>query len=307
MYYVFAWTDSNEKALERNVPMLWHGNYLLSKKWENKITLVFLEGMELLSQEYLARLSNCGYVILDGSNILAEELEHHPELKSYRKLSRYWFLRWNVMHRLMLEKQQTNAIHIDGDVVFMDNPEVIASDVAGKTFVLQGCPAFASISNLNWFEVWQHELSLFLSNPHVYMNNACSVKAQNHDFDRTVCNQSAYSSRFFEDQDLIQYLIASKKLPQEKTDVAFGSSFYWMQNPLYPTSWIFEQEVATSEKFKVAGIHHKIGRRKIALYHFQTDFSIICQIWLLLRTLRIPQFIRYFRPSPISIKLVEPI
>ncbi len=282
MIYQFAWTRSRERELEQAVPLLWHGQHIRRMGWSNEIVLVFLEGLNLLSDNYRKQLLSLGYRLVDGQE-LANDLvrSSYPELSTMPATWKYWFLRWNVLHILAREQGgNRQVIHLDGDVVLMADPQELERDVAGKTFVLQGCPAFTSITRSDWFDIWESELRLFLQNRPEYIARAMTQKENPPRPSREFCNVCAYTPKWFQDQDLLEFLIATGRLPQARSAEVFDSRFYWIQNPLFPGEWFDEQmgdglrRVVENEKCAY------VGHKQIPFVHFQSSFTQYCYRWL---------------------------
>ncbi len=284
MIYVFVWTKTDEHAFERSVPLLWHGEYLRKMGWSNEITLVFLEGLNVLSKNYRRKLEILGYQILDCHMVVNNIITHnYPQMKHFRQTSKFWFLRWNVLYHLIQEGiAPQNVIHLDGDVIFMNDPHKIQQDVAGKTFVLEGCPAFTSLSREDWFQVWQKELTLFLENRKRYEFTALAEKEEPTRPSREFCSIYCYEHGRFEDQDMLQFLISAGRLPQARTEEIFNSSFYWVQNPLFPDEWFVEQKCGSVKKIVEKEGASFVGQKQVAFYHFQSNFTIYCHHWMLL-------------------------
>lgn len=297
MIFQFMWSLAGGGSFEKSVPVLWHGEHLRRNGWENRITLCFLQGLELLSSEYRKQLVVLGYEVLDCSALVEDISCRYPQSRMLKATSRYWFLRWNVLQRLAVERSLATVIHLDGDVVLLVNPQDLYQDVVGKTFMLQGCPALTVISDDSWFEVWNEELEHFLANRSSYLARAMAEKISPHRPDREFCNVCAYGSKRFEDQDMLEYLIASGKLPQDPTTTVFDSEFYWIQNPLLPGDW-HEEQVAGAPRT----VHEKDGiayvcNKKIAFYHFQNDFARYCRTWQQFSRIGLENLASLLRPA----------
>lgn len=299
MIFQFVWTKTDEVYLENNVPLLWHGEHIRQRGWSNNIVIVFLEGFNNLSKDYVRLLRRLDYEVVDGSAIVRHVSKDFSEIEKFNLTRKYWFLRWNVLYELVQQRvAQLPLIHVDGDVVFMSDPYRLQQDVSKKTFVLQGCPAFTSISDISWFEVWQQELKGFLSNEKDYV--AKTLREQNKPFrpNREFCNICAYSSdRPYHDQDLLEYLIAAGQIPQHRAVDIFLSSFYWIQNPLFPGEWIEEQCKGCKKQLIEQGEKTVVGNKELAFYHFQADFTRYCHFWILLNNLRLHWLLDYVKPD----------
>lgn len=288
MIYQLVWATKDESAFEQAVPLLWHGNHMSRSGWDHGIKIGFLEGIHLLSKEYLRQLERLGYEIIDCHSLVEEALEEYPELNRYDVPNKYWFLRWNVMDALTkLNAPDSTVIHCDADVVFMSDPKKICADVHGKTFVLEGCPVLTVISTREWYRVWREELALFLRDPEAYTQNALTIKDEPVMNSREYCNVLCYQAGRFHDQDMLEYLIAAGKLPQSRTEEIFDSPFYWVQNPLFPGEWHREQCGEAKKKIIERSDGTYVGGKRMALYHFQTDFSRYCSQWLQLDRVRL--------------------
>jgi hypothetical protein len=278
----FVWAHRDADTTEQSVPMLWHGQHLRRMGWSNPIVLVFLEGLDRLSSGYTKQLEKLGYEILDCRALAADMVRDiHPRLGALPTTDKYWFLRWSVLGALSkTEVIRGQAIHIDGDLVFTSAPAELEQDVAGKTFILQGNPHFGVISAPHWFDVWQTELNMFLEHRTEYIANALREKRNPAFPPREFCNVCAYGPTRFQDQDLIEYLIAAGRLPQARTRDVFNSRFYWMQNPLMPGEWFEEQRAGEDRRVVEEGSNSLIGRKPLAYYHFLTGFIKYCDVWL---------------------------
>jgi hypothetical protein len=277
--YQFLWTAQDEASFEQAVPLLWHGEHLRANGWGNPITLCFLAGLEKLSSGYRARLEALGYRIVDGAPLVAELVGRYPRSAQLSMTSRFWFLRWNVLRRLSAEQGAQTVVHLDGDVVLLADPDRILREVAGRTFMLQGCPAFTAISDPGWFDVWERELALLLEDRPTYLAQALREKLQPQRPDREFCNVCAYSGHHFEDQDLLEYLVAAGKLPQATSRKVFDSPYYWMQNPLLPSDWHEAQAAGTPKRVVERDGVAYVGDKQLVLYHFQTYFAKYCRVW----------------------------
>lgn len=282
MIYQFIWTRGNEFTLEQSVPLVWHGEHIRRMGWSNEIVLVLLEGFRCLSDDYRKHLEGLGYHLLDCQAMAKDIVDsQYPELKTYPAIWKYWFIRWNVLRRITeFGGDRGQVIHLDGDVVLMCDPLDLERDVAGKTFMLQGCPAFTAIGRADWFDVWEKELSAFLQNRSDYIALAMVEKANPAFPGRQFCNVCAYNPTWFQDQDLLEFLIASGRLPQARTGEVFDSRFFWIQNPLFPGEWFDEQVHDGAKRVFEKENRAFVAHKQVAYYHFQSDFTRYCQQWM---------------------------
>jgi len=275
----FMWTTGGDSSFEQAVPILWHGEHLRRNGWNNPISLCFLQGLELLSDNYRSRLIDLGYEIIDCSRLTGVIMDRYPRSRELVTTSRYWFLRWNVLRLVAEERAAKTVVHLDGDVVFLADPNKLYQEVKGKTFMLQGCPVMTVITDNSWFDVWEEELARLLADRLAYVTSALNEKASPHRSDREYCNVCAYGPNRFEDQDMLEYLVAAGRLPQARTSDVYKSDFYWMQNPLLPGEWHEEQAKGMRRQVVERDGIAFIGEKRLAFYHFQNDFARYCRIW----------------------------
>lgn len=297
MIFQFMWTTVAGDELEQNVPVLWHGEHLRRNGWSNPITLCFMHGLELLSSGYKECLRELGYELVDCAPLVTEITARYPQCRQLSTTSRFWFLRWNVLQILASERGLATVVHLDGDVVLLASPSDLLRDIVGKTFMLQGCPALTVISDMTWFNVWQEEFARFLSDRKAYIAKALQEKELPVKPDREYCNICAYGQNRFEDQDMLEYLIAAGQLPQARTAEVFETDFYWIQNPLLPGEWHQEQVGAALKQAVERNGVGWVGDKRIALYHFQKSFTGYCRTWRLLNSLSLGKVAPLLKPA----------
>ena len=178
-------------------------------------------------------------------------------------------------------KHDETVVHMDADVVLQVDPADLYQDVKGKTFVLQGCPVITVISDREWFSVWRKELASFLAEPDAYMQEALRIKENPVRDSREYCNGLYYIPGRFHDQDMLEYLIAAGKLPQDKSEKVFDSEYYWMASPLFPTEWAPEQAEGDVTELLENDGNCYAGTKKVPFFHMHTDFVKYCYfLWI---------------------------
>src|SRR5262249_24958194 len=146
MFFICAWTNQDGASFEEKVPLLFLGNYLRERGSDQSFHIIFLDGYDRLSTKYLSELKNVGLNLVDFSSEFRRLSSAFPGLERFGRYELLCFLRWPALRQyLRQENIREQVFHIDGDVIFNALPQDIAVDVAGLTFVLQGCPAFVSI------------------------------------------------------------------------------------------------------------------------------------------------------------------
>jgi hypothetical protein len=269
------------ETAEQNMPLVFHGNFIKQNGWRNPITLVFMKGYRRLSNAYVSLLRACGYKIYDESAISKKLKKIYRNIAQLPDYLFYTFIRWIVLKEMIdREKISLPLILIDGDIIFTADPNAIKEEVAGKTFLLQGNPCFTVISNYFWFDQYEEELLQYNEDMAAYNNDAIN----NNNIvqpDRNYCNLSLFRFPLRHEQDFQEYLISRGYLIQEKTENIFSkSSYYWMQNPLYPAQWAEEQQIRGKFIFNQKDNSYWVGEKRVPFIHFQTNFSEYCWHWL---------------------------
>lgn len=191
---------------------------------------------------------------IDAREAFTEIASHYPNLrKRYRHAWFNCFMRWLILEKFF----DGQMVHIDGDIVFHIPFDELKKDLRDKTFVLQGCPAFTSIADKKWFEVYREELDKLEADINGYSTIAAHGKKRRRATDKELDNVSLYENPFRHEQDFIEYLIASRKLPQEKVQ----SEFTLSENPL--SFWYFHKEIG-----------------EIPFTHYQGTFCFWANIYL---------------------------
>ena len=237
MFFIFAWVgpNQNDDAFEANVPLLFLGRRLRRQKSSQTFNLIFLDGYERLSADFLFNLKASGFNVINYSAECRRLMEIFPKLERFGRYEMLCFLRWPALvSYLKTENVREQVFHIDGDVIFNAQPKEIVDDVRGLTFVLQGCPGFVSITNYDWFEYYLEELRNFHRDIEGYSSAAWNQRVgweQSHNEKWAgFRNRPVISS----DQDLISHLIHSGRIIQDSPlDFVQRLRLFYMENPLY--------------------------------------------------------------------------
>ena len=259
---VVVFYDTNEKIFESQIPLLFVGKRNQKLGFNTKIDLLFLSGFKNYSEKYKNDLKSVGYVLHDVSSIYSELDIQYSFLNQFSNYDKKCFLRWLVIKKYFSGEK---IIHYDGDIVFNEDPEIIKNKVEGKTFVLQGCPAFTVVNNLNWFEQYEENL-----------NNLCFCSEK--PFDMTSCfvspdgstsqDKQGEWSNFINDQDFINYLIQNKLLIQDDyPDVL--RDYVAFENPLWPKK---NKDNQIFKYKRINGIDY-FNEKKVLFWHMQTSFK----------------------------------
>lgn len=228
-----------------------------------------------------------------GFNISNQEHEYKRIRKAFYQLERFGeyelncFLRWIVLRKFIYDEGiRQHVYHIDGDVIFNGTPEEISQDTAGKTFVLQGCPAFVSIAEHEWFEYYFESLHKFHEDIEGYSRKAWQERPGWESSHQTLWAGGRFRETITSDQDLFSHLIhTGRTIQTPPAEFAKELNLYYMENPLYLSSHA-ETQIGQGNRlqFKEIAGKYYVNGKKIALWHFQSNFTQHLQLaWHLKR------------------------
>ncbi len=235
--------------------------------FSSAIDLVFAEGFAHLPEADRAALADEGFVLHDAEAIFRPHAERFASLARCGVFLKNCFLRWLVLAELFRGEE---VLHLDGDVVFNVCPRELGRLCAGRTLLLQGCPALTAISDPGWFRIYEAELTAYARDPAAYSAQAWRERTG---WERTFHTKWAghwTGPTVASDQDLLSHLVHTGRLPQadpvEFARSAPGQVFF--ENPLVIGDLVAERPLAYR---RVDGIDY-LGARRIALWHMQTDW-----------------------------------
>ena len=276
MFVSFAWVTEHSSAewFEAEVPFGFVGEQLGS--FGGHFVIIFLAGFDRLSRAYTAQLRQAGFDLVDYSAETRQLERNFSGLGRFGDYGCFCFLRWLALHQYVQRENITEQIiHLDGDVVFNASPAEIAHDLSGRTFVLQGCPALASISDHRWLDQYAGALVDFSRDPDCYCARAWSERAGLEDSSKQRWAGFWPQPLFTHDQDLISYLIHTEKIIQDHP-AAFARdlSLYYAQNPF----WLHEGAAlqlgrSSGLDFSIHGRACFLEGKKIAFWHFQSFYT----------------------------------
>lgn len=276
---IVAYVKDNEINFESTIPLQFVGTRNLSLGFSNDIYILFSQGYELLSQRYRDSLKGLGFHVYNVADIYSKLDSQYQALNALSYYEKNTFLQWLIIYEFF---KGDSIIHYDGDIVFNEDPAIIAQKVKGKTFILQGCPAFAPVSDRQWFEQYIAALKDFCQDISAYSKKAWQ---QRDGWDITF--RTRWAGGFFRpllrhDQDLMAHLIHTNQLKQDSVeDVTFCLKDYILsENPLFIHS--FEHDFPYSYK-RENGVDYlsfdhpedESGpfKKKILLWHMQNCFN----------------------------------
>jgi hypothetical protein len=265
----FGWVTTTSTESENHVPTLWIGKRTKKLGSKNPIDLIFLEGYEKLGEEYVGAIRETGYNLIDAGKIYNEMKKVYTKLNRFPEGEKKCFLRWLVIKELY---GSSRMIHYDGDIVFNETPENLEKKLGNYTFVLQGCPAFVSIRDSSWIELYEKNLNQFCSNIEGYSARAW---AQREGYELSWKNKWAgtrYRKIISSDQDLVSHLIHTDILPQDSPDAIKRSSsdLLLFENPLYIFS--HNPDIGSASYHRKSLVDY-FGNRKVAFWHLQNSFA----------------------------------
>src|SRR5262245_12443581 len=272
-----AWAQENttDALFEQHIPLLFFGNRSKYQGSKSTLTVLFLDGYERLSGRYISYLRSRGLQIHNVSTSVRRLTDTFSNLKQFGTYEILCFLRWPIIAEYVRNENITEqVIHIDADVVFNATTEEVIEDVRGLTFVLQGCPAFISISHYDWFDSYYEELSKLAENIVGYSSEAWHERSGWEKSWRDKWAGSRDRQIISSDQDLMSHLIHTGKIIQDNPlDFVKHFRLFYMENPLYLHSYAFLQLSKSSNlTFSTDGHVCYIEGKKIAVWHFQSDF-----------------------------------
>jgi hypothetical protein len=291
-FFTFVWSSS-EYDLEKYVPLTILSDAIeRNGAYNSHLTIVFLEGIEFLSEGYLQRIAN-NHVSVINYQVEYRKIKNKYAalLNSYSEFYTNCFLRWICFKEIAKNNDYGQVWAIDTDVLPHASLDVIALNTKNKTFLLEGCPTLTSISNYEWFDIYEKQLEDFISDIKGYSINAQINKNTNKKDDDIYCNRSYYQNPLRHDQDLLEYLISAKILPQEQSSSIFSNDLYYIQNPLEINNWEHYQGRIKNNSFKSRGKDIIVNDSRFLVFtHFQTSFVTFCNLYYILVKMKMPLF-----------------
>jgi hypothetical protein len=277
MFFIFAWLKENQDgaAFEEQVPLLFLGNRLKRQSSNEIFNIIFLDGYDQLSRSFISNLKTVGFNLINLSSECRHLMKSFSKLDRFGKYEMLCFLRWPVLlHYLKAENIKKQVLHIDGDIIFNAHPEEVVNDVRGLTFVLQGCPAFVTVTNHDWFECYCEELVKFHRDIEGYSALAWKQRLGWEQSHRE--RWAGFRDRriISSDQDILSHLIHTGRITQDNPlEFVKQLRLFYMENPLYFHSHAKIQLSKDSGlEFLSDGNTCYVDNKKIAFWHFQTNF-----------------------------------
>lgn len=289
---IVAYCKTNEKDFEDTIPLKFVGERNKKIGLSNDIQVLFTEGIEKLSFGYKDALKNLGFRLHDTSKLYRENSKKYPQLdEHFTHYEKNTFLQWLVIDDFF---KGTPIVDYDGDIVFNEDPKVIANLVEGKTFILQGCPAFTVVSNPEWFKQYRYHLDAFLNDMEGYSEQAWKQREGWEVTFNTRWAGSRFRKIFMHDQDLMSHLIHTGQLLQDSVEdlLLLFKDYVIFENPLFihfyddnfPYTYKREDGIDYFEYVRrdAQDIPYK---KKVLFWHMQSCFNFYASKYLLRKKL----------------------
>ncbi len=288
---IIAWCNSNEKDFENHVPLNFVGNRNKRLGFSNDINVLFLDGYNFLSDSYKNQLKDLGYNLFDLFSLYSEFDKKYYQLDRFSAYEKKCFLRWLVIDKFFSGEK---IIHYDGDIVFNEDPKVIAEKVTGKTFVLQGCPAFTVVSKRDWFNQYNEQLDLFVRDIEKYSSEAWQKRLGWEVTFKTRWAGSRFRKIISSDQDFLSHLMHTGRILQDPVEsISLCLNDYVVfQNPLlihfyddnFPYTYKREKDIDYFTYTRVDG-QNCFYKKRVLFWHMQSCFNFYLSKFILRKRL----------------------
>jgi hypothetical protein len=201
-FVVNVWHEfTSDEAFERTIPLALNGRRMARLGLANPIQLVFLKGLDRLSERYRAELRDLGYRIHDAEPLvdeLAPMLAIFAERwQSWGRIKHYCLMRFPVMRRLF---PGTALVTFDGDMIVNAPFADIAAALDSGLFLLGGSSCFAAIpADGDFFAVLEDQMAAIARDPDAYARDVAGLRSAAEFFDPRILRGS--------DQGLIALLV----------------------------------------------------------------------------------------------------
>ena len=266
---ICCWCNKDSETFENHVPLSFSGNRNKKLGFANRIDILFLSGFERLTEVYKEDLKDTGYRLHDVSGIYREFATRFPQLDRFGDYEKKCFLRWPTIASYFPGEP---IVHYDGDIVFNEDPVMLARLLKHRTFVLQGCPALTVISDQGWFARYQEQMTLFVNDIEGYSQHAWKQRAGWEISEMGKWAGQRNREIISSDQDLLSHLIHTDRIAQDAPSEIMRDlqSYTVFENPLY--LHCEDQTIRNATYNRIAGIDYIDGKR-VLLWHMQSDFT----------------------------------
>jgi hypothetical protein len=274
-----VYCDTNERDFEETIPLKFVGERNKNLEISNDIHLIFSHGIYNLSQTYKNELISLGFILHNASKIYDDLKKKYSTCNRLNNYEKNTFLQWLVIDEFFAGDP---IIDYDGDIVFNESPKIIAEKLSGKTFVMQGCPAFTVISNREWFNQYREALEEYFKDIEEYSKRAWEQRRGWEVTFKTRWSGSFFRPLLLHDQDLMSHLIHTGKLIQDSVEniMLCLQDYIYFENPLFihmyddnfPYTYIREKGIDYFEGIRVDG-GDVLFKKKVLFWHMQNCFN----------------------------------
>lgn len=273
-----VYAKGNADQFERNVPLHFVGQRNAKLGFSNDIDILFLDGYDRLEERYRVSLQELGFNLYNVQKIYSDLAEKYSLLNRFGDFIQKCFLRWLVIKKFFSGEK---IIHYDADVVFNEDPLILSRKLAEKTFVLQGCPALACISDVDWFSHYEDNLKLFVSDMERYSNHAWIEREGWELSEQHKWAGQRFSKIIASDQDFISHLIHTDQIKQDKPSeiLPLLQDYAVFENPLYIHAYMEDLPI----RYERVNEIDYFGKKKVLFWHMQTSFNACLYRFILRR------------------------
>jgi hypothetical protein len=248
-----------------------------------------------MPETYLELLDSLGVTTICIEGMIEEIERGVPQLRFLPFFERACLLRWFVLDAFLQHQSSRTreVLVVDGDLIFLLAPEEISSAFSGRTFVLQGCPAFTFLSDpMEWITQYKRGLTNFLADIHGFSCHLSHEKESKLQWatDKFDLHGGWERNPLCSDQDLINALVANGLLRQDPIrDLQVKHRLAMCENPLGLVYQIIRTSAKPPITFRLikgdnGALQFLANESRITHLHFQYDFLMYCSAVLALRS-----------------------
>ena len=279
---ICVWNNGHGE-FEKNIPLEFIAKRNEMLGFNSEVDVVVLSGFDKFKPGYKENLLRLKFRLIDCTKLYEEAKGKNYTLARFGDYELKCFLRWIVLHEYFNNEP---LIHYDGDVVFNENPDLISRLLAGKTFILQGCPAFTCIGDpQGWHEAYSSALEKFIYDIESYSIDAWRKREGWEQSEKEKWAGQRFRKIISSDQDFISHLIHTEQIKQDSpkaiTDIL--TDYTMFENPLFISSY-HPWNYTNCSYSRVNGIDF-INSKKVFFWHMQTQFANYLSKFMLMRSI----------------------
>lgn len=279
---ICVWNNGNG-AFEKNIPLEYIARRNERLGYSSEIDVIVMGGFNFFSSEYKETLLRLKFRLIDCTKLYSEAEAMNLNLARFGDYELKCFLRWIVLYKHYVSEP---LIHYDGDVVFNENPDFMATLLKDKTFVLQGCPAFTCIGDpVSWHEAYGAALNEFTANIDSYSKDAWVKREGWEKSEKEKWAGQRYRKTISSDQDFISHLIHTDQIKQDSPQSIMDilPEYMMFENPLFINGyspWNY-----TNCTYRRIDSVDYINDKRVFFWHMQSHFSNYLSRYLIMSRL----------------------